>query len=522
MHSKSEVRYPLGTSSFERIRTENMLYVDKTAYIAALVDTYIYVFLARPRRFGKSVLISTIEQYFLGNKVLFEGLEIEHIKQKEWTARPVLHLDLTGVIYDKSESLLNTLESSLNYWKEKYDVIVNGETIGDRFFNLIQNIFEKHDKRIVILVDEYDTPLTSAIDNPELQSLFQEQLHGFYSVLKKADKYIEFCMLTGVSRFGKVSVFSGLNNLNDITFDDRYAGICGVTQEELKKYYTDGINSFANELKVSDSHVFDLLKLNYDGYHFSPCMLDVYNPYSINNALSNRKIKDYWCQSGLPTILSKSLLKIDYDFEKLKEMEVSEEDLSDLSIYNVDPLPLFYQTGYLTLKEYDSYTDLYKVGYPNREVENSILRNVLQVYVPKDPRITNVISKMRKGLESGNPEDFIKELKVYLAGIPSELRNRVANYENYYHTIFYCITQLIGMNVDAEHNTSEGFIDILIKTANYIYLIELKVNGNAQSAIEQIDRKHYALKFETDKRKLFKIGIGFSKKTGTIKDYIIR
>lgn len=515
------IRYPLGTSSFERIRKMHMVYVDKTAYIHKMTESFTFVFLARPRRFGKSMLVSTLEQFFLGNRELFKGLDIDRLEPQEWPSFPVLHLDLTGVNYQNDDSLEKHLSFVLEDWENQFQLEHIDRPIEDRFLALIRNIYDKTGKKVVVLIDEYDTPLTSSINRPELQKLYRHQLHAFYSVLKKADPFLQFCMLTGVSRFGKLSIFSGLNNLSDISFADDYAGICGITYDELSKYYARGIEEFAEKNELNRAETFELLKFNYDGYHFSPNMLDVYNPYSINNAMHYNCIKDYWCQSGAPMLLSKSLLHIDFDLEKLTRQEVDEATLSDLSVHTSDPLPLFYQTGYLTLKSYDPETELFKVGYPNREVERGILKNVLQVYVPEETRVSTVTVKMRRYLEEGEPEKFIIELKSYLSGIPSRLRSRVSRYENYYHTIFYCLVSLLGMNVEAEHNTSEGFIDLLIKTKEYIYIIELKVNGSAKDAIEQIDGKHYASKFDPDRRNIIKIGIGFSKSTGSIEDYII-
>ena len=374
---------------------------------------------------------------------------------------------------------------------------------------------------MVVLVDEYDSALTKTIEEPDLQEIYREKLQAFYSILKKGDRHIKFCFLTGVSRYGKVSIFSGLNNLKDITFSDRYAGICGITNEELRKYYLDGVSRLAEKEDLTAEETFALLKENYDGYHFSKSMLDVYNPFSINNALSDLEIKDYWCQSGTPELLSKSLFNIDYDLESMIGMEVSENALSNLSVYAINPLPLFYQTGYLTLKSYDREERLYTVGYPNREVENGILQNVLEVYAPTSTDTFALASRMRKYLREGDPLKFIESMKSFLDGIPSKLKQRVGKYENYYHTVFYCITSLLGLKTQVEHNTAEGFIDMLIETTGYIYLIEFKVNGTAGEALRQIEDRRYSAKFATDSRTLFKIGIGFSKKTGTIGSFLI-
>lgn len=514
--------YPVDTASFERIIKEGMVYVDKTAYIHRILqEKGQFYFLARPRRFGKSLFLDTLHRFFKGNRELFKGLAIDRLHQEEWESFPVLHFNLTGIAYDNSGALWSILSSSLNRLEKEYEIQAEGETVCERFNNLIINLTDKTGKKVVILIDEYDTPLSSAIDKPELQEIYREQLYGFYSVLKKCDNYIKLCMLTGVTRYGKVSVFSGLNNLKDITFSDAYAGICGITEEELHHYYSEGAGALAKAENISVEDAFSLLKFNYDGYHFSKSLIDVYNPFSINNALQDLEIKDYWCRSGVPTLLSKSLMENDFDLEELIGREVDEAELTNLSFQTLNPVPLFYQTGYLTLKKYDLEYQLYTLGYPNREVEKGILNNILQVYSHETSGTPSQISKIKRSLKNGNPEEFVKLLGSFFSNIPVSLHERVSRYENYYHSIVYCIVQLIGLDVDAEFATSQGYIDILIRTEKYIYLIELKVNGSAEDAIRQIETMGYGRPFEADHRKLFKIGIGFSKKTHTIESCVI-
>lgn len=515
-------RYPFDTSSFERIITDGYTYVDKTAYIHEMVSEGQFFFLARPRRFGKSLFISTLEQYFLGNKDLFKGLAIYDLQPGEWESYPVLHLDFTGSYFKDVNSITEFLEVVVDNWYNHYGIEIQNKSYSDKFFELIKLLSEKFSKKLVVLIDEYDYPLTKSIENKSLQEAYRSQLQSFYSILKKCDRYIKFCMLTGVSRYGKVSIFSGLNNLKDITFSDKYAGICGITEAELHSYYHYGVSRLAEKENISIDEAFSQLKESYDGYHFSKSMLDVYNPFSINNALSDLEIKDYWCQSGTPELLSKSLFNIDYDLESIIGMEVTETTLSNLSIYTSNPLPLFYQTGYLTLKSYNKEDRLYTVGYPNKEVENGLLQNILEVYAPTPKDSMTIASQMRKSLKDGDPEQFVTIMTSYLAGIPSRLKARVAKFENYYHTVFYCIGTLLGLDVQVEQNTAEGFIDMVITTPDYIYLIEFKVNGTAETAIRQIEQRHYTSKFLTDSRKLYEIGIAFSKQTGTISSHIIK
>ena len=526
----NEIIYPIDTANFRNLRENSFVYVDKTGYIHSLINTKgKYYFLARPRRFGKSLFLDTMAEYFSGNRELFKGLAIDRLHPEEWESYPVIRLNMSGKAYATPADITIKIETQLEDCETLYGLpTIGGSSAPEseyrfehRFESLIRNVAEKYGRKAVILIDEYDAPLTSAIGQPELQENYREQLHGLYSVLKNAEPYIHFCFLTGVTRYGKVSVFSGLNNLNDITFDNEYAGICGITESELREYYDPGVEILAGALNTTKEEIYEKLKFNYDGYHFSSSLLDVYNPYSINYVFSKREFKDYWCQSGVPTILSKSLMQSDFDVEKMNGMKVQESALSDLSMFAMNPIPLFYQTGYLTLKAYDSKRQRYTLGYPNREVESSILNNVLELYLPSAQEKRGAVYDMEDALEAGDAEGFVKLMKAFLADIPHQLHKYVARYENYYHTIFYCLTTLMGLDVEAEYSTSEGFIDMLVKTADYIYIIELKINGTAEDAMAQIEEKHYAAPFAADSRKVIKIGLGFSTDTHNISSSLI-
>lgn len=512
-----EILYPIDTANFEKIREKGFIYVDKTRYIHNLTKHEgTYYFLARPRRFGKSLFLDTLAEFFKGNRELFRGLAIDKLKPEEWETYPVLRFNLTGKDFAEPESLKNHLSDQLQALEEEFGLEHSTKDFEGVFDHLIRRITKKTGKKVVILIDEYDAPLSSNIDRPELQEIYRSQLHGFYSILKSAEAHIRFCFLTGVTRYGKVSVFSGLNNLRDITFHNDYAGICGITLEELRQYYHEGVKRLADNKNISIDEGYELLKFHYDGYHFSPSMLDIYNPYSLNYALTDLMLKDYWCRSGVPTVLSKSLLHNDFDVSRLNGIKVEESELSDLSMYALNPIPLFYQTGYLTLKAFDERRQRYTLGYPNREVEWSILNNVLSIYLPSANDKKGFIYDMEDALEAGCPEQFVKLMKAFLADIPNQLHQYVAKYENYYHTIFYCLIRLIGLNVQAEYSTSEGFIDMLVKTADYIYIIELKINGTSEEAMRQIEERHYADPFVSDPRRLIKIGLGFSAETHNI------
>ncbi|MCH5218452.1 MAG: ATP-binding protein [Muribaculaceae bacterium] len=520
--SKKEIIYPVDTANFRWIRERGAVYVDKTRYIPQLTEVGKYYFLARPRRFGKSLFLDTMAEYFSGNKELFKGLAIDRLHPEEWETFPVIRLNMSGASFLKPLDLTGHILSQLEFIGKDLGLSVGEKTASSFFSELILETYKKTGREAVILIDEYDAPLSSAIGKPELQENYREQLHGLYSVLKNAEPYIHFCFLTGVTRYGKVSVFSGLNNLNDITFNNAFAGICGITESELHEYYDPGVEMLAGTLKTTKEEIYEKLKFNYDGYHFSSSLVDVYNPYCINHVFSKREFEDYWCQSGVPTILSKSLMQSDFDIEKLNGKKVPESELSDLSIYNTNPVSLFYQTGYLTLKAYEARRQRYTLGYPNREVEASIMRNILKVYTHASDNRQGAVYDMEDALEEGDAEGFVKLMKAFLADIPNQLHKYEARYENYYHTIFYCLTTLMGLDVEAEYSTSEGFIDMLVKTADFIYIIELKINGTAEDAMAQIEEKHYAAPFAADSRKLVKIGLGFSTETHNITSSLIR
>lgn len=518
----SKPRYPISTASFEKIRKGNYLYVDKTDFVYSLVSEPGFYFLARPRRFGKSLLISTIEAFYKGKRDLFEGLNIYTLlPEEDWQEYPVLHLDLSATAYLNDHSLLDLLDTYLSKWEEEYNIIPSQNTIYSRFSILIDAIHSRWEKGLVILIDEYDSPLTNSMGNEALMNTLREQLYGFFSILKAKDSIVEFCMLTGVTKYGKISVFSGLNNLNDISLDNQYAAICGITEKELHSFFHDGVETLAQAEQWTIEDTYRQLKDNYDGYHFSKSLVDVYNPYSIIKALSKSEISDYWINSGIPSLLSRTIVDLNYDLSKLTGFQVTQQDLNNLSIFRKDPAALFYQTGYLTIKSYDRETELFTLGYPNREVERGLLGDIINLYIPEKEDISADITKMRSCLINGNPEEFIERLNAFLAGIPSKLRINVGNYENYYHTIFYCVTSLIGLNISTEFNTSKGFIDILITTPNYIYIIELKINGTAKDAMRQIENIKYAAQFAFENKEIFRIGIGFSKTTHNIESYII-
>ncbi len=511
---------PIGLQSFEALRNANYLYVDKTRHLERLVTTNKYYFLSRPRRFGKSLFLSTLEAYFLGQKELFNGLYIEQV-EKDWKEYPVLYLDLNTGIYDSETNLRNKLISHIIDWEEEYSISTAKENIEDRFANIIRTAYEKSGLGVVILVDEYDKPLLHTIDKPELHATFKDILKGVYSVLKGCDKYIRFGMLTGVTKFSKISLFSDLNNLMDISLDENYTDICGITEEEIKTNFVEHLQAFAEKEETTSEDILSQLKAMYDGYHFSEnTSVDIYNPFSLLNSLTERKFRNYWFQTGTPTFLIKLLKENDYDLKDFSEGNIDAVDLTSKESMLNAPIALFYQSGYLTIKDYDRDFSSYILGYPNREVEQSFLDFLLPKYINTEENMsTSFLIAFARDLRAGRIEDFLTKLKVFFAKTPYDL---IKDTENHYQTVVFIICRLLGYYSEAEYKIVNGRIDMVIKTKDYIYVFEFKFDKSAKEALQQIDSKDYPLAFQQDERKLYKIGVNFSSQTKNIDEYIIQ
>lgn len=516
-----EVNYPIGLQSFSEVRAGGYVYVDKTQYIIPLLRNGKYKFLSRPRRFGKSLLISMLESFFKGERELFEGLAIDGLMPNKWKQHPVVHLDFSGENYCNEDVLENKIIANLERYEASLGLAVSAKsTFSERFRNVITLLHQTTGSKVVVLIDEYDNPITSAIGSAELQESFSNTLYGFYSSLKSLDDHLHFCLLTGVTKYGHLSVFSGLNNLMDISFMNEFAGICGITAEEMHTALRPGVQHFAQEAGIDTEQAYAMLKDWYDGYHFSKNMVDVFNPYSVMNALARCDVMDYWYQTGAPTVLVKSILHNSFDIAKLAGTFASEDMLNNISSLSINPIALFYQTGYLTLKNYDSHLRVFTLGYPNKEVEAGLMGSFLsELLVKCDSKV--IVLELKKQIETGQVDLFINTLKTFFAKIPYDLRRNVERYENYYHSIFYVLLRLIGVNVDAEYHTSEGSIDVVMKTAQYIYIIELKINGTACDALHQINERNYSQPFLSDSRHIIKLGIGFAESTHTIDSYLI-
>lgn len=514
---KQRVKYPIGIQSFHEIRTHGYLYVDKTQYIHDLITQGKYYFLSRPRRFGKSLLLSTIEALFLGRRELFDGLYIAGT-DLEWEERPVFHIDLNVQGYERPDALMERLDQSLKKYEDKYALLPSTENPALRFEQLITEAHRQSNHRVVILIDEYDKPLLTKFGDEQGMEIYRDTLSAFYSVLKSLDQHIRFGMLTGVTRFGKLSVFSSLNNLRDISLEDRYAGICGITQAELEDNFSEGINGMAQEYGISGEEMMIKLKKNYDGYHFSQNLLDVYNPFSLLNAFASGKIGKYWFETATPTFLVNLLKTHHYELDSIDGAVCSEMQLKASDQFRGNPIPMFYQTGYLTIKAYDRRFNEYTLGFPNEEVEEGFLKFLLPYYTSQRLGDSGLLNDIVRDAESGHPDDLMRHLKTFFDDFPYD---QIPNLEVHYQNIIYIVAKLIGMHIQSEYKTCAGRIDLVISTDNYIYIIECKLKGTARTALKQINDNGYAHPFATSGKTIIKIGVAFDRNRRTIRNWAI-
>ena len=510
--------YPIGIQNFEKLRNDGCVYVDKTALMYKMVKEGNYYFLSRPRRFGKSLLISTLEAYFLGKKEFFEGLAVAEL-EKDWVEYPVLHLDLNTEKYDSIEVLNNKLSGTLKLWEEQYGRDESEKSLPMRFEGIIRRAKEKTGRNVVILVDEYDKPMLQAIGNEELQKAYRDTLKSFYGALKSMDGCIRFALMTGVTKFGKVSVFSDLNNLKDISMSQYYYNICGITEEELHHYFDEEIEQLARTNNQTKDEAYEKLKEEYDGCHFTYDTPGMYNPFSILWTLSERRYGSYWFETGTPTFLVELLQKTDYNLEQMANVEADSDMLG--SIFNDDnPIPVIYQSGYLTIKSYDNRFGIYKLGFPNREVEDGFMKYLLKYYTAKkNSNSAFEISRFVADIESGNAEGFMQRLQSFFAG--AKFDQIAKDTENWFQNVVFIVTTLCGLYIEAEHQTSNGRIDLVMKTDKYVYVMELKYDGTPEEALRQIDDKGYALPWQADGRKVIKVGANFSSELRRLSGWVI-
>ena len=521
------MKYPIGIQDFASIINDGYVYVDKTALIHRLVTEGKIYFLSRPRRFGKSLLVSTLKYYFLGKKELFQGLAIDRL-EKEWAEYPVFHIDFNGENFTLSGTLEDKIESSITYWESIYGKAPYSETLGGRFRHLLEAAHKQTGRRAVVLIDEYDKPLLDVLDTGSTvtvegnERLLEEHhrniLKGFYSVFKAADEHLQFVLLTGVTKFSQVSVFSGFNQPADISMDHRYEQLCGVTEEELYHYFMEPTTSMSEVYRCTVDEMKERLKRQYDGYHFGRRLTDIYNPFSILNAFSQLQISDYWFSTGTPTYLIRLL---NHTNENLNELTGKYYDPSEFVDYKADvekPLPMIYQSGYLTVKDCKLNRNTFLLDFPNNEVKKGFVTLVANNYL-KTRESASWTQDVVDALEAGDLEQFRKLLTSFLADIPYTMRRKETERERerYFHYTFYLLMRMVSVyTVYTEKQQSEGRVDCIVETPGYVYIFEFKLDGTAEEALQQIEEKGYARPYESDNRPIYKVGVSFSSETGTV------
>ena len=512
------MKYPIGIQQFEKLREDEWVYVDKTRQIYELVQGGSCYFLSRPRRFGKSLLLSTLEAYFQGKKHLFEGLAIENL-EKEWTVHPVLHLDLNAKPFTKLQDLYDLLNAQLYLYEQEYESVAIDTSIEGRFRALIRAAKLKTGRNVVVLVDEYDKPMLQAIGNEELQTEFRNALKAFYGVLKSADGDLRFAMLTGVTRFSKVSVFSDLNNLEDISMMPQYHDICGISEKELHATFDAEVGKLAQANGQTKEEAYLELKRRYDGYHFCANTPGMYNPFSVLLTLKNANYGSYWFSTGTPTYLVELMKEVNLNPADLTGYEAGASELDCIQAKVDNPIAVLYQSGYLTIKGYDKDVRLYSLDFPNEEVKEGFVNFLMPYYTPiSETESPAFIGKFVREVKAGKVDDFMRRLKALMADTPYEL---IRDLENHYQNVMYIITKLMGLYIQAEYRTSRGRIDLLIGTDKYVYIIELKLDGSAEEALSQINAKDYALPFSVDGREVVKIGANVTSETRNLERWVM-
>ena len=520
------MKYPIGIQSFETLRQGGYVYVDKTDLIYKLAEGHVY-FLARPRRFGKSLLVSTLKAYFEGRKDLFEGLKMMELEH-EWTKYPVLTFDFNGLIDKDKNPLRSYLFSQVEAAERKYDITPeHTDDLGLRFRRLLPAIHEKTGQKVVVLVDEYDKPLLDLVEtgNPDDEKLLaynRELLKGFFSIFKATDDHLRFVLLTGITKFSQVSMFSGFNQPDDISLDKRFDTLLGITEEELYTIFEDPISEMAEELGTSVEDVKEQLKHRYDGYHFSKRMKDVYNPFSIINAFSKLDMKDYWFASGTPSYMIRLLSKCQEDVMTFTGRYYDERTFVDYKADTEMPLPMFFQSGYLTIKDVDRRFNTYLLDYPNNEVKQGMVTLLANNYLQSKQDTPSWVNEMIYALEDANLDQVRRLFTSFLAETPYSMRPKKDQKarELYFHYTFYLLMRLISCyTVYTEKQLSEGRADCIIETPKYVYIFEFKLDGTADEALAQIDERGYGKPYEADGRQVYFIGASFSSKTGTVEEW---
>lgn len=527
----SETRVmPIGAQSFEVLRSNQCVYVDKTRYVYQLISQSRVYFLSRPRRFGKSLLLSTLDAYFSGKQELFKGLYLEQAelefaareKREAWQQYPVLYLDLNAERYAQPHDLENALNTHLVRWEQRYGKEASEATFSSRFMGVIRRAYEQTERQVVVLIDEYDKPLLDTLDKSELNGTYRDILRAFFSVIKSSDRYLRFAFLTGVTRFSKVSVFSGLNNLRDISLLSDFAGICGITEQELEANFAPEIETLGNELGETRDATLAILKKRYDGYLFARKGENVYNPFSLLNVFASRELSDYWYATGTPTFLVEYLKAAHYNIPDLEgNIRLDESDLEANRTDSRNPLPILFQAGYLTIKEYQAMFNVYRLGFPNDEVRYGFMKNLLDGFAPTLYGAGVAASDFARDMLEGKVDEFMTRMRSILSGIPYSTvssEEMVALRERDYQVSVYLIFSLMGQFVQTEVHNSVGRADCVVHTRDIIYVFEFKLwsKGTPQEALAQIKANGYDTPFRASGKRIVLIGVSFDEQKRTI------
>ena len=514
-------KYPVGIQTFSKIREGNYLYIDKTEYVYRMTHTNsTYMFLSRPRRFGKSLLTSTLHSYFEGRKDLFEGLAIEKL-ETEWTQYPVLHFDMSlGKHLDK-DALNRYLHNMLENNEIRLGITAReAQDTNIRLTNLIMDACAKYGKQVVVLIDEYDAPLLDVVHEDSDLPVLRNVMRNFYSPLKACDPYLRYVFFTGITKFSQLSIFSELNNIDNISMDEAYAAICGITEEEMRTQMDADLKTLADKLNITKNKLIEKLKAYYDGYHFTWPSPDIYNPYSLMNAFGKEELKAYWFGSGTPTYLIEMLRKYHTLPSEIGNVEVSLEDFDVALELASNHLPLLYQAGYLTIKDRDTEFDSYLLDLPNREVRLGLMNSLVPSYVTPDTRPSNkVLREMARCLSRNDMDGALRLLQTFLSTVPYTDHT---DYEGHYQQVLYIIFSLMEYYVDVEVHTPKGRVDVVMRTAHTLYIIEVKLDKNAEAAMKQIDLKNYPERFTLCGLPIVKVGVNFDSERHTIEGWEIR
>ena len=511
--------YPIGIQTFEKIRTRNYMYVDKTEYIYRMVHADSnYFFLSRPRRFGKSLLTSTLEAYFQGRKDLFKGLAMD-LLETEWTEYPVLRFDMSLGKHMEKEQLERYLSSQLELMEHKYGILTESPDANIRLTNLIRRAYEQTGRQVVVLIDEYDAPLLDVVHEEKNLPVLRNIMRNFYSPLKACDPYLRFVFLTGITKFSQLSIFSELNNIKNISMLPEYAAICGITEEEMATQMDEDLDILAGRLNVNCEEVVKKLKAHYDGYHFAWPSPDIYNPFSLLNAFADGRLDSYWFGSGTPTYLIEMLNRFGVLPSKIGGNEVVAADFDAPTERMESITPLLYQSGYVTIKGYDEMFQIYTLDIPNAEVRIGLMRSLIPYYVTRDTQATNTtVVNLARALVRGDMDGMLRLLQTFLSTVPYCDRT---DYEGHYQQMLYIIFSLLGAYVDVEVRTPMGRVDMVMRTATTLYIVELKLNQSAEAAIQQIDLKNYPERFALCGLPMVKVSINFDMERHTLKDWMI-